>query len=135
MPKRQPKTGNHERVYVHLRKAGVPLTAYQILEAMHDEGFRAPVTIYRALERLVKEGRVHRLESMNAFVPCCDPDHRHGAPAFAICDECGAVGEIVQPDLLDHLRGFAAAKGFSVARASVELKGRCADCAAKANAR
>ena len=135
MSRRQPKTDNHERVYAHLLKAGAPLSAYQILEALHDEGFRTPVTIYRALDRLVGEGRVHRLESMNAFVPCCDPDHRHAAPAFAICDECGTVGEIVRQDLLDHLRACAEVTGFAVARAAVELRGRCADCVAKANER
>ena len=78
MPKRQLKIENHKRVYAHLRKAGAPLSAYQILEAMHADGFRAPVTVYRALERLMGEGRIHRVESLNAFVPCCDPDHRHG---------------------------------------------------------
>jgi Fur family zinc uptake transcriptional regulator len=132
MPKRQLKPENHKRVYAHLRKAGAPLTAYQILEAMHADGFRAPVTVYRALDRLMGEGRVHRVESLNAFVPCCDPDHHHGALVFAICHNCGAVREIVEAEPLDRLSEVAAAIGFSVERASVELRGRCGDCAAKA---
>ena len=120
MPKRQLKPENHKRVYAHLRKGGAPLTAYQILEAMHADGFRAPMTVYRALERLMGEGRVHRVESLNAFVPCCDPDHRHGAPVFAICHDCGAVREILQANCSIAFRKDATAIGFSVARASVE---------------
>jgi Fur family zinc uptake transcriptional regulator len=131
MPKRRLKRENHRRVYAHLRKAGAPLTAYQILEAMRGDGFRAPVTIYRALQRLMSEGRVHRVESLNAFVPCCDPDRGHGEPVFAICRDCGAVREIMQAEVLDRLRKVAATIGFSVEQASVELKGRCSDCAAK----
>ena len=133
MTKRSAKTDNHERVYAHLRKADAPLTAYQLLEAMGGEGFRAPVTVYRALDRLIGEGRVHRLDSLNAFVPCIDLHNPHGAPVFAICSDCGGVHEIVEPGLFDQLRKFAAAKGFSVTEARVEMRGRCAHCADKAN--
>lgn len=131
MARRQ--TDNHERVFAHLRKAGAPLTAYQILEGMQDDRIRAPVTVYRALDRLVSEGRVHRIESLNAFVPCRAANHYRHAPVFAICCECGSVQEVLQPDLFDRLSAFALSGGFSVHEALVELRGRCADCAARSN--
>lgn len=134
MAKRQAKTDNHERVYAHLQKADAPLTAYQILDGMHDASIRSPVTIYRALDRLIGEGRVHRLNSLNAFMPCIDLHNAHGAPVFAICSDCGGVREILRRDLFDQLRRFAAANGFSVTEAHVELRGRCANCTDKANA-
>lgn len=134
MAKHPAKTDNHERVYAHLRKAAAPLTAYQILEGMHDASIRSPVTIYRALDRLIGEGRVHRLDSLNAFVPCSQLHDPHDAPIFAICSDCGVVREIVEPGLLDQLRKFAAAEGFSVTEARVEMRGRCAHCADRANA-
>lgn len=134
MAKRQARTDNHDRIYAHLRKAHAPLTAYQLLEALGREGFNSPVTIYRALNRLVSEGRVHRLESLNAFVACCAPQACYHVPIFTICRDCGSVQEVVQSELLDRLSAFASMSGFAVAEAFVELRGRCAKCVDAANA-
>ena len=52
-----------------LGKTKGPLSAYAILDQLHDSGFRGPVQVYRALEKLMELGLVHRLESLNAFSP------------------------------------------------------------------
>ena len=122
----RPRTTNHEKVLAALAGNG-PVTAYALLDRLRPQGFKAPLTVYRALERLVAEGRVHRLESLNAYVAC-----RYGAcrnaPVFALCRKCGASAEIAGDEALTSLRERAAGTGFAVEGATVELKGVCGDC-------
>ncbi|MGO7302192.1 transcriptional repressor, partial [Rhizobium ruizarguesonis] len=63
---------------------------------LRDHGFRAPLQLYRALDKLLEYGFVHRLESINSFFACAHPGddcHSHGIFAFAICESCGQVME------------------------------------------
>ena len=84
MNRMQPRGANHEQVYRVLRSARGPMTAYQILDAVRPKGISAPPTVYRALNRLMRDGLAHRLESMNAYVACADPQDRHDSAIFAI---------------------------------------------------
>ena len=53
----------------------------------------APPTVYRALEFLCREGLVHKIESLNAYVGCGAPGHASAAQ-FLICRACGTAAEI-----------------------------------------
>jgi Fur family zinc uptake transcriptional regulator len=92
--------------------------------------------VYRALEFLQDQGLVHRVERLNAFVGCAGPEthhacgHGHDHPhQFLICGECGATQEICDPGVTAALEAAARARGFIPARITVEVEGRCADCA------
>ncbi|HSM41507.1 MAG TPA: transcriptional repressor, partial [Afifellaceae bacterium] len=61
-------------VFDTLLAADGPLSAYDILDRLRDKGFRAPLQVYRALDKLLALGLVHRLESLNAFIACAHPD-------------------------------------------------------------
>ena len=88
-------TKNQALVMRTLSKAAGPLSAYTILDKLRDDGFRAPPQVYRALDKLLDYGMVHRLESMNAFVACRHPEGETQAMvAFTICGSCGEVTEI-----------------------------------------
>ena len=100
--------------------------AYDLLDRL-GPGTKPP-TVYRALDFLVKNGLVHRIESLNAFVGCPSPDHAHQGK-FLICDDCGTVSEIDQPDLGRIIAEHAAAIGFAPERQTVEVHGRCQSCA------
>lgn len=119
---------NHEAVMTALGKAGRPQTAYEILNCLRPLGITSPPTVYRALERLQMEGRIHRLESLNAFVPCHHP-HHGAAVLFTICDHCGSVEEIVDTTLESQLVITARRKGFTAAHSLTELHGLCKPCA------
>jgi len=113
-----------------LRRRGGPLSAYEVLGEMRDSNPKlAPPTIYRALAALMERGRVHRLESMNAFIACqCD---RHAqASILSICDDCGTVEESVAPGLIEELSSVAGQSGFQPARHVIEIHGLCASCGA-----
>lgn len=124
-------TRNQKLVLDALAGADGPLSAYSILDRLRDDGFRAPLQVYRALEKLTGLGLVHRLESLNAFVACAHPHcHDHGLIAFAICEGCGQVDEFSDHAVSDRLRGLAGERGFHAQRTIVELRGTCATCSA-----
>jgi Fur family transcriptional regulator, zinc uptake regulator len=123
-------TRNQNLVLAALNTIQKPMSAYAILDALRGEGLRAPLQVYRALDKLVELGFVHRLESLNAFVACqhigCD-----GADsvAFAICGTCGKVDEVQDGQLSSELKSVSAKTGFVLTHSIVELRGTCADCA------
>ena len=105
-----------------------PIKAYELLEALHhDNPKAAPPTVYRALDFLQEAGLVHRIESLNAFVGCGDPSEPH-LGQFLICQDCGAVAEINEPNITRALTREANLLGFATDEQIVEIKGRCPQC-------
>ena len=126
-------TRNQALVFDVLEKAEGPLSAYTILDKLRDQGFRAPLQVYRALEKLLEYGVVHRLESINSFVACAEPhDHSHSMTAFAICDTCGQVTEMSDHDVDHRLNEWVNSTGFAAKKAVIEFRGVCAKCRAEA---
>lgn len=122
-------TRNQSLVFAALENADAPLSAYTILDSLRDDGFRAPLQVYRALEKLVALGLVHRLESLNAFVACDHPDgDAHGTIAFAICEDCGQVDEFSDDEIAERLGSWARAEKFSLDKTIIELRGTCETC-------
>lgn len=122
-------TKNQNLVMRALSSADGPLSAYSILDELRDEGFRAPLQVYRALEKLMEMGIVHRLESLNAFVACTHPNcDTHETTAFMICDKCGNVTEISNDPLAKELTKIADKSSFVLKKSTIELRGLCAPC-------
>lgn len=123
-------TRNQALVMDALEQAKAPLSAYALLEQLRASGLRAPPQVYRALETLVAQGRVHKLESLSAFVACQHPQcSAHRAAVFMICDACGAVVEKAETPLGDEVLRMARHDGFRLQGASIELRGMCPACA------
>lgn len=121
-------TANQQRVLTTLQQAKVPLSAYTLLERLRKPGFNAPTQVYRALERLVEYGLVHRLETLNAYVTCSRQNCRHSFMAFAICDTCGHIDEFVDEDLSRSLGRWAKNHAFALGSTAIEIRGQCANC-------
>ncbi|MEO9341228.1 Fur family transcriptional regulator [Mesorhizobium sp. SB112] len=129
MAARQALTKNQQLVLQRLEAASGPLSAYTLLDQLRESGFRAPLQVYRALETLIKDGFVHRLESLNAFVACSEPhDHSHRMTAFAICDNCGQVTEFCDETVGKQLETWVGSTGFAAKKAVIEFRGTCAKC-------
>lgn len=127
----QDLTKNQSLVMGALTRSEGPLSAYTILDQLRDEGFRAPLQVYRALDKLVEFGLVHRLESLNAFVACRHPGcDGHETIAFMICKTCGQVNEITDEPLARRLKQLATEAGFGLRKSTVELRGVCGECQA-----
>ncbi|SDE62486.1 Fur family transcriptional regulator, zinc uptake regulator [Rhodospira trueperi] len=120
---------NHVLVFDALKKAGRPVTAYQLIDAVRGAGISAPPTVYRALNRLISDGLVHKLESTNAFVACAQPHTGGSVAVFTICDTCGNASEFTDETVSEQLAKRALERGFALDKAVVELHGTCATCA------
>lgn len=124
-------TKNQALVMGALSQSESPLSAYTILDQLRDDGFRAPLQVYRALDKLVEFGLVHRLESLNAFVACRHPGcDAHQTIAFMICETCGQVDEISDNSLAERLKKLASKADFALKKSTVELRGICSNCQA-----
>lgn len=112
-------------------EADGPLTAYQLLDKLKETKRNAvPATIYRALDFLQTQRLIHRIEKLNAFIPCTEADHHHHAAQFLICRMCGTVAEIEDHAVLHALEQAAKRQGFRPGNAVIEVDGICAACAA-----
>ncbi len=121
-------TKNQSMVMGELSKADRPLGAYMILDQLRDHGFRAPHQVYRALDRLVEFGLVHKLESLNAFVACRDPGCETHKMTFMICETCGQVSEITDERFAEQLTKLARDAQFALTKTTIELRGTCRAC-------
>ncbi|MEJ6392673.1 transcriptional repressor [Gymnodinialimonas sp. 2305UL16-5] len=107
------------------------LGAYAILDLLREAGFGSqPPVAYRALDFLVENGFVHKVERLNAFVACAHPGKTH-SPAFMICRLCDAVAEAQSAPTKGAIGNAARAAGFQIERTVVEAEGVCPACAEK----
>ena len=129
MPKKQELklTKNQALVYDALIKERKPVGAYDLLDKLRQHGIKAPLQIYRALDRLIELRVVHRLESLNAWTTCCDANHASVA-VFVICDDCGNVEEHIDAGLSSSMENIAKQTGFVPKRPVFEIHGRCGNC-------
>ena len=105
------------------------LGAYELLDRLRDAGFGSqPPVAYRALDFLVENGFVHKIERLNAFIACAHPGASH-SPAFLICRKCDAVAEAHSAPARGTLGEAAKATGFKIERTVVEALGVCPSCA------
>ncbi|MCP4492314.1 MAG: transcriptional repressor [Gammaproteobacteria bacterium] len=119
-------TERREQVLRILLQSHQPMGAYDILAQLNQNHTRiAPPIVYRALEFLLEEGLVHRIECKNAFIGCVQPGHQ-GAAQFLICKDCDKVAEL--QNSVSALEAGASNIGFAVDHSVVELTGTCADC-------
>ena len=123
-------------------EAEAPIGAYALLDQLKASRAKAaPPTVYRALDFLLEQGLIHRLERLNAFMGCNEAleghhhDHAHDHPhQFLICRGCGVTREISDHAVEAAIVAAALRGGFSAARATVEIEGLCAKCGQSAPA-
>lgn len=126
------------RVLGLVADAGQPIKAYDLLERIRvgnrldgaGEGAAAPPTVYRALDFLLVNGFIHKLESVNAFVACHHPSTAQHSVPFLICDRCHGAVELEDLDVVAQLERRAKALGFQPLAQTLEVHGVCARCAA-----
>ncbi len=105
-----------------------PVKAYDLLDRLREHtGKSAPPTVYRALDFLLENGFIHKLESINAYTGCHHPSERHSAPFF-ICDQCGHATEFCNSEVAELLMKHAHELGFVPQAQTLEVHGICARC-------
>lgn len=117
------------RVLEMVAASDKPVKAYDLLDQLKDErAGAAPPTVYRALDFLLENSFIHKLESINAYVSCHHPEEAHQVP-FLICDVCAGAIEICDERVAALLAGQAQEHGFKPRAQTLEVHGVCANCA------
>ncbi|WP_281559455.1 zinc uptake transcriptional repressor Zur [Thalassomonas sp. RHCl1] len=118
-----------EQVFLLLAEHDGAVGAYELLEELKAiDPAAKPATIYRALDFLSKQGFVHKIESINAFVMCHHFSECNHPVQLLICDECGHVEEIQSNNFDLALRSMADASGFNISHQIIEAHGTCQAC-------
>lgn len=120
-------TRNESFVWTALEDADGPLKAYEILDLLKEKGVRAPMTVYRALEGLEEKGLIHKLEGINAFVPC-EHEGPHEVQVFLVCESCASAKEVELESIETDLRPLVRRASFLLRTARLEARGLCANC-------
>jgi len=125
-------TAIRARVLSLVAQAGQPIKAYDLLDRVREgegAGAAAPPTVYRALDFLLANGFIHKLESINAFVACHHPDSAQHSVPFLICDRCHSATELEDASIVATLDAAARGLGFAPQAQTLEVHGLCAKCA------
>lgn len=124
------KLNQNDDVLKALSASPQPLSAYGILKALQLDGqgrIKAPVQVYRSVEKLISRKLVHRIESLNAYIVCDHPYHESD-PGFFRCRHCGSVTEFNLSQVIDPHRCVSGK--FHIETMSVEIEGTCQACQA-----
>lgn len=117
-----------EKVLQIVWKSHKPVGAYDVLDELARSHKSArPPTVYRALDFLIAEGLIHKIESLNAYLGCVEAGAPHSGQ-FLICRKCGTTEEIVDPKLETALDHASLKARFKAERQVVEISGLCAHC-------
>ena len=121
-----------KRVFELLLEDHRALGAYDILERLGKDGLRPqPPVAYRALEFLVAQGCVYKVERLNAYV-ACGYDGSKDPATFLICTGCEKVAHTRTADVTHALQSMERDTGFAITTAAVEVEGICAQCQGEA---
>ena len=123
---------NQQIVLEIIERAKEPLKTYSILFNVQKKGINAPQQIYRALDKLIEIGKIHKIESKNAFVACKNANCEVSkATAFSICESCENVSEISNSKLSKYLSNFSDSSGMKYSKYNLEFFGLCKKCKSK----
>jgi Fur family zinc uptake transcriptional regulator len=102
--------------------------AYELLDRLKPlQQAAKPATIYRALDFLMEQGLIHRVESLNAFVGCRCSGYQH-EQLLLICKHCQEVEERSAKEVMLVLSDEIKQAGFIVYSKAIEVHGLCAKC-------
>ena len=123
---------NQKIIFDIIYNSSEPLKAYSILFNVQKKGIKAPLQVYRALDKLVELGKIHKIESRNAFIACQNSSCQISkATAFSICESCEQVSEISNTKLSKYLSNFADEAGMKYSKYNLEFFGICKKCKSK----
>jgi len=125
-------TDIRRQVYEIIIKNNKPIKAYEILDEIRNITNKPshPPTVYRAIDFLIENGIVHKLNSINSFVGCFHPK-THEECYFLICKKCNLYQECCDDSLKDRISKTAVHNKFVISNTTLEIEGHCLDCSQK----
>ena len=122
-------TINQQTVLTLLEGSKEPLKAYAILFDIQKKGIKSPLQVYRALDKLIEIGRVHKIESKNSYIACNNTDcSSKTSTSFLICELCDDVTELKKNNLSMYFSKQSEKSNFKYSKHNLEIYGECKIC-------
>lgn len=117
-----------QQVFLLMAEHKGAISAYDLLKKLQIVDSKAkPPTIYRALDFLLKNHFIHRIESLNAYFMCSHFGCAHPLQLL-VCDQCKHVIELSDPVVDDSFLMKASELGFEITNKVLEAHGVCRRC-------
>ena len=105
-----------------------PSKAYDLLGEVSKMNYSAkPPTVYRALDFLLENGFIHKINTLNAYIACTHT-LKHDHCYFIICDKCDQVQECCDEAITETIEKTLSQNRFSHKEIALEISGSCDDC-------
>ena len=122
-------TSNQKTVLSLLEVSKEPLKAYAILFDTQKKGIKSPLQVYRALDKLIEIGKVHKIESKNSYIACNNTDcSSKTSTSFLICELCENVTELKKNNLSIYFTKQSEKSNFKYKKHNLEIYGLCEIC-------
>ena len=122
---------SHNQKLVHklLKSSNKPLKAYSILFEIQKMGIKSPTQVYRALDKLIKIGKVHKIESKNSYVACKNKNCLNkSSTSFLICNSCEKIIEIEEETMSEQFSNLCKKFNSNYSQHNLEIFGTCSSC-------
>ena len=119
---------NSDIVLNILKKSTKGLSAYEILNKFQKYKKIQPMTVYRALKKLTKEGLIHKTNKNKTFHICNTSDiHNHNA-ILAVCNDCGITEELNTNLFSKIIKQVKSKSKFNFNNFNLEITTNCKEC-------
>jgi Fur family zinc uptake transcriptional regulator len=106
-----------------------PLKAYEVLDSLlKTKSNSTPPTVYRALIFFLASGIVHKVESIQSYTLCCEPEKHLSSEVLIVCNTCHQVIEVYDAEVRNLVAKIATHHNFQLSQDAIELKGFCKSC-------
>ena len=106
-----------------------PLKAYELLDnLLKIKPNSKPTTVYRTLVFFVESALVHKIESIQSYTLCCEPEKHQSSEILMVCNDCRQVIELHDEKLQSLVAALANEHQFQLKQDAIELKGTCNQC-------
>jgi len=125
-------TNNQQTILNLLEESKEPLKAYAILFDIQKKGIKSPLQVYRALDKLIEIGKVHKIESKNSYIACKNSHcNSQTSTSFLICEICDEVTELKKNNLSSYFSKVSEKSNFKYTKHNLEIYGECKNCKKK----
>ncbi|MCH9757388.1 MAG: transcriptional repressor [Gammaproteobacteria bacterium] len=112
-----------------LWQADKPLKAYDILALLSaTQPHATAAAIYRTLSFFVTAGVVHKIDSIQSYALCREPETAACSEVLMVCSSCHRVSEMQDIMVREAVMNLAHRDAFRLSHDPIELRGVCGSC-------
>ncbi|KTD07241.1 Fur family transcriptional regulator [Legionella jamestowniensis] len=122
-------TSLRKNVLFILWESKKPLKAYEILEKLTlTKQNTTPPSVYRVLDYFSRYGVVHKIESIQSYTLCHEPEKHLSSEILMVCNHCYQVQEVYDSKIHILAKQLTQNHHFHLGQETIELKGFCEKC-------